>query len=390
MDRAFGFGPKGWGFDSLQARYYLTTMTTETLKKTPLHDDHVILKAKMVPFGGWDMPVQYEGILAEHAQTRSAVTLFDVSHMGEFIVEGDCVKTGLDKIVTMRLSDMPLKTSRYGVILNEAGSVIDDTIVFRIDHEKWFIVVNAGTTDKDKEYFKKSLTPGTGFQDISLQTGKVDVQGPQARDILKKYIADIGKLDYFAFDYFQLLGENVLISRTGYTGELGYEIFFPWEKTSELWNALLKNKEVTPAGLGARDILRLEVGYSLYGHEINEETNPLEAGLSRFIDFEKDFIGKGALLKFKQNGLKRKLVGLISNSRRSPREGNKLFSLDEREIGYVTSGSFSPCLEKGIALGYIDCERAELKQKVFFGNDKHREEAEITGKIFYKKGSIKN
>lgn len=365
-------------------------MTTETLKKTPLHEEHVNLHAKMVPFGGWDMPVQYEGIIAEYSQTRNAASVFDVSHMGEFIVEGDPVKSGLDNLVTMRLADMPVNTSRYGLILNESGTVIDDTIVFRMAPQKWFIVVNAGTTDKDREHFKKNLNKQDRFEDISSTIGKVDLQGPFARDILKNLVAQVEKLDYFAFGEFNLLGENVLISRTGYTGELGYEIFFPWNKTPQLWNALLKFNDVKPAGLGARDILRLEVGYSLYGHEINESINPLEAGLSRFIDFEKDFIGKAALLRIKEKGLARKLVGIVSRSRRSPRDGFKIYAPDGRGIGYVTSGTFSPVIERGIALGYVETEFAKDKQSILFGNDKNKEEAEVSGKIFYKKGSIKN
>ncbi|MCA9406032.1 MAG: glycine cleavage system aminomethyltransferase GcvT [Candidatus Omnitrophica bacterium] len=361
--------------------------TQDTLKKTPLYKDHVALNAKMVPFGGWDMPVQYEGILAEHHQTRHECSLFDISHMGEFIIEGDA--TALDGIVTMSIKDMPVQSCRYGMILNEQGGIIDDLIVFRLEQAKWFIVVNGATTAKDAAHFQKHLKGGTVFKDVSLATGKLDVQGPTARKILKTFVGDIDKLEYYKFDFFDLLGENVLISRTGYTGELGYEIYYPWDKTVELWNALLKAGDIKPAGLGARDVLRLEVGYSLYGHELEENISPLEAGLSKFIDFEKDFIGKDALLKEKEAGVKRKIVGLLSQNRRSPRADNTIYSEDGKAIGIVTSGTFSPILEKGIGLGFVDIACAQTGNIILFGNDKSRAEAAISSRIFYKEGSLK-
>ncbi len=262
-------------------------LTQEKLQKTPLYEEHVRLGARMVSFGGWDMPVQYEGILQEHAATRQAVAIFDISHMGEFIVEGDCVESGLDSLVTMSLVDLPVGACRYGCLLNENAGIMDDLIIFRIAEGKWFIVVNSETTQKDAAHFQKYLTERAVFQDVSLQIGKIDVQGQRSRKVLETFIADIGKLDYYTFDYFDLLGENVLVSRTGYTGELGYEIYYPWDKTKNVWKALLKCDEVTPAGLGARDILRLEMGYSLYGHELSEDISPLEAGLARFVHFDK-------------------------------------------------------------------------------------------------------
>jgi aminomethyltransferase len=361
-----------------------------TLQRTPLYEEHIALKARMVPFGGWEMPVQYEeGILAEHAYTRNATTLFDTCHMGEFVVEGDCQKSGLDCLVTMAIADMPLKTCRYGMLLNDQGTVMDDLIVFREEQEKWFIVVNGATTAKDKAHFQKHLTSSARFQDISSKTGKIDVQGPQSRKVLSQLVDQIEKLDYYSFDYFSLLGMNVLISRTGYTGELGYEIYLPWEKTVQVWKKLLSLCDVKPAGLGARDILRLEVGYSLYGHEINESITPLEAGLSRFVDFNKDFIGKEALLKQKAQGLSRKLIGFCSLTRRSPREKYKIYSEDNQEIGFVTSGAFSPSLDKGIGLGYVSSLLSKEGTKIFWGDEKNKNLGEIAGKVFYKRGTLK-
>ena len=364
-------------------------MTAEKLKHTMLYDNHCALNARMVPFGGWVMPVQYEGILVEYQQTRKAVSLFDISHMGEFIIEGNGIDCGLDRLVTMNIADMPVKSCRYGALLNEQGGVIDDLIVFRMASEKWFLVVNGATTEKDKAHIQKNLKQGTVFQDVTSATGKLDVQGPLSREVLSCLVQDIEKLDYYTFDFFNLLGENVLISRTGYTGELGYEIYFPWDKTSELWNELLKNKCIKPAGLGARDMLRLEMGYSLYGHELSESISPLEAGLNRFIDFEKDFIGKEALLKQQSEGVSRKITGILSDSRRAPRENYKIYCEDE-EIGTVTSGTFSPALNAGIGLGFIKTEAVQLGKKIVFGDEKNKISATMNSRFFYKKGSLKN
>jgi len=362
----------------------------ETLKKTPLYDEHLALNARMVAFGGWEMPVQYEGILAEHKAARESVALFDISHMGEFRIKGDALTSGLDRIVTMPITDMPIKTCRYGAILNNEGGIIDDLIVFREEQEKWFLVVNGATTEKDAQHFQKHLTEKAAFQDLSMDIGKLDVQGPQSRSVLSKLVKDIEKLKYYSFDYFELLGEHVLISRTGYTGELGFEIYYPWNKTKELWNVLLKDERVKPAGLGARDVLRLEVGYSLYGHELNEGVSPLESGLTRFIDFNKDFIGKNALLKEKEAGVKHKVVGFTSDNRRSPREQHKIFSSTNKEIGVVTSGSFSPCVQAGIGLGFVNSDSVKAGDKILFGDEKNKTSAVITGKSFYKNGSLKN
>lgn len=361
----------------------------QQLKKTPLYEEHVRLNARMVPFGGWEMPVQYEGIIAEYEQTRKRAAIFDISHMGEFIVHGDARETGLDEIVTQSLVDLPVKASRYGVMLNDRGGVIDDLIVFRLEEKKWFIVVNGATTQKDSEHFRTHLNDPSCFEDVSLKIGKIDIQGPLSRDVLKKIVPDIKKLEYFQFDFFDLLGENVLISRTGYTGELGYEIFYPWDKTTDLWKTFLKDERVKPAGLGARDVLRLEMGYSLYGHELEEHISPLEAGLGRFVDLNKKFIGKEALEKQKISGIKRKIIGFCSESRRSPREGHSIYSKDEQAIGQVTSGTFSPSLNTGIGLGFVKSELAVKGEKIYFGQDKNKISATITEKIFYKNGSVK-
>ncbi|MCA9402918.1 MAG: glycine cleavage system aminomethyltransferase GcvT [Candidatus Omnitrophica bacterium] len=360
------------------------------LKRTALYQDHIVHHAKMVPFGGWDMPLQYSGILDEHAHTRAAVTVFDISHMGEFIIHGDPVNSGLDRIVTQTLTDLPVKACRYGAMLNDAGGVLDDLIVFRMQEDKWFLVVNAATTAKDADHIRTHLRSAEDFEDVSAQIGKVDIQGPHAREVMQQFVGDIGRLDYYTFDFFPLLGENVLISRTGYTGELGYEIFYPWDKTTYLWNALLEAKGVKPAGLGARDLLRLEVGYSLYGHELSEDVSALECGLSRFIDFEKEFIGKDALMKKQEHPLPGHIIGLVSNTRRSPRAGHKIYTAAGKAVGTVTSGAYSPQLKKGIGLARVEGVELHKDDLIRFGSEEQQEEAAVSSKIFYRNGSVKS
>ena len=366
-------------------------MSTQTqLHRTPLHAAHDALGAKMVPFGGWDMPVQYDGILQEYEQTRKRVGLFDISHMGEFIIHGDAVASGLDRIVTQRLIDLPIKSCRYGGMLNEQGGVLDDLIVFRLEDEKWMVVVNAATTSKDAKQFQDQLVDDYKFDDVTFKTGKLDVQGPLARKVLERWVPDVSKLTYYTFDFFNFLGENVLISRTGYTGELGYEIYCPWDRTLDFWNELLTDPNVKPVGLGARDVLRLEVGYGLYGHELNEQSTALECGLKRFIDFDKDFIGKAALLKQIDDPNRGRLVGLTSSSRRSPRADQYIYSMNGENIGIVTSGSFSPYLEKGIGIAFLKSASFKAGDQVLFGNEKNKSEAVLSSKIFYKDGSLKS
>lgn len=364
-------------------------LSQTALKTTPLHEEHCTLGARMVPFAGWEMPLQYDGILAEYDYTRKGVAVFDTSHMGEYLLEGDYQKSGLDKVVTVRLQDMLVKSCRYGLMLNSKGGTIDDLIVYRIAEDNWMIVVNAALIEQKADHFIQHLTKGAHFQDISHQTGKLDIQGPRSREILSSLVAGIEKLDYYTFDYFPVLGEKVIVSRTGYTGELGYEIYFPWTKTQMLWKELLNNK-AKPAGLGVRDVLRIEMGYSLYGHELSESITPWEAGLGKFVDLEKEFIGKDALLEQQKKGVGRKIAYFASVSRRSPRGGQKIFSEDFKKIGEVTSGTFSPSLLKGIGMGFVVESAGERGREIHIGEKNNTIEAQITTRPFYKNGSIKN
>ena len=365
-------------------------MTVSSLCRTPLYNVHVALGGKMVPFAGWEMALQYpDGILKEHEANRKGCSIFDCSHMGEFLIEGDPVACGLDRIVTQTIADQPVGTCRYGMALNDAGGTIDDLIVYRMAPEKWMVVVNASNIDKDAAHFRKHLAPGAKFVDISFQTAKLDVQGPLSREVLKTLVPGIAKLDHYTFDVFNVLGEDVIVSRTGYTGELGYEIYYPWEKADQLWNAVLADKRVRPTGLGVRDVLRIEVCYPLYGHELSEEITPVEAGLKRFVDMNKEFIGKNALAA-RQDGASRKIIYFISDNRRAPRQGHQIFQKDGPVIGEVVSGTFAPALGFGVGIGFIKKEFTGTAKDIIFGEEKLRLGAKTATRPFYKAGSLKD
>ena len=325
-----------------------------TFQETPLYRSHVTLGAKMAPFGGWMMPIQYQGILAEHAHTRQGVSVFDICHMGEFMIEGDAVSSGLDRIVTQKISSMPQGTCRYGFMLNEQGGVIDDLVVYRLDQDRWMLVVNAATIAGDEANLKKHLSKECVFENVSPRTGKLDIQGPGSLEALSGIFGGrLKELTYYTFADFTFEGGSCIISRTGYTGELGYEIYVSAGRVVELWERLLSDARIKPAGLGCRDTLRLEMGYPLYGHELDVDHTPLAAGLGKFVDLSKDFIGKEALLREEKSGPKERLVCFRSDSRRSARNGYAIFDLKGSRIGTTSSGSFSPSLSVSIGMGYI-------------------------------------
>ena len=321
--------------------------------KTPLYDIHLALSAKIAPFGGWMMPIQYEGILAEHAHTRQAVSVFDICHMGEFLLVADPVLSGFDCIVSQNIISMPAGSCRYGFMLNQQAGVLDDLVVYRFNETNWMLVVNAATASSDYAHLEKNLLDNYKLQNISDQTGKLDLQGPQSLDVLKDIFGEkIAELNYYNFAEFLFEKERCIISRTGYTGELGFEIYISNDYLVKLWEVLLKDKRVKPAGLGCRDTLRLEMGYPLYGQDIDADHSPLTAGLAKFVDFSKTFIGRDVLLKEKKSGPVQHLICFQADSRRAPRHGFAIFDKDER-IGTVTSGTFSPSLCLGIGMGYV-------------------------------------
>jgi aminomethyltransferase len=361
----------------------------ESLQQTPLCSRHRDLKALMAPFGGWDMPIQYEGIIAEHAWCRNNAALFDICHMGEFIFQGDFEAGGLEDVFTFSVQTIPVGRSRYGFLLNEQGGIIDDLIVFRLAEDKAMIVVNAATADNDFAVIGSRLRAGS-FTNITAATGKLDIQGPLAREVLvTAFGGKIAAIPYFKFVSMNILGVEAIVSRTGYTGELGYEIFLPAEKTAELWDLLLKDQRVKPAGLGARDVLRLEVGYSLYGSDIDEATSPLEAGLEGFVNFDTQFVGRDALLKQKEQGITRKKVAFEVSGRRSPRHHYEI-DCGGQTIGSVTSGVFSPMLGGGIGIGFVTPDCTVIGTRFTIRHERVSMEATVCELPFFKGGSLRS
>ncbi|AEE14773.1 glycine cleavage system T protein [Thermodesulfobium narugense DSM 14796] len=361
----------------------------ENLKSTPLEAEHIKLKAKMAPFGGWNMPIQYESIIEEHMQCRKSAALFDTCHMGEFYFKGDLANTNIEMAFSFKIGTINVGKCRYGLILNEKGGIVDDCIVYRLSADELMMVVNAGTKDNDFNVIKSVLKGNFIFEDRSETTSKLDVQGPLSRELLRKYFPGIiDELKYFSFTKTSLMNQEVILSRTGYTGELGFEIYMPSTICVDVWNDLLKDERIKPAGLGARDLLRLEMGYPLYGSDLDEDTTPLEADLSYFVHLDKDFVGKEALLKQKETELEKIRVGFVCDSRRAPRHGYKIFA-DGMDIGYVTSGGFSPSLGKGIGMGYVKPQYSSENTILELSQDRVIIKAVVEKIPFYKDGSLR-
>lgn len=332
---------------------------TGPLSETPLAAEHVKLGARMVPFAGWNMPVQYpQGIIAEHKHCRTKASLFDICHMGEFRVKGEKAAEDLDKLLPRAVLDQPDFVCRYNFSLNPDGGVRDDLIVYRIARDEFYIVVNAGPRASDAEWIKAHLSPGVEFTDESDATAKLDLQGPLAADVLERLGLKRAELPkYYKFMFTEIKGIPVLLSRTGYTGELGFELYFQADKAVEMWNLLLADDVVEPAGLGARDTLRLEMGYPLYGHEMDEKTTPVEAGFGGMLklDVPREFIGADILHDPVKGAPKRKLVGLRLEGKRAARAGADVL-LDGKVVGVVTSGAFGPSIDTAVAMAFVDAD----------------------------------
>jgi aminomethyltransferase len=335
----------------------------ETLKETPLRAEHERLGGRMVPFAGWLMPVQYDGVKEEHLRTRQKVGLFDVSHMGEIRVRGPQSLATLQWLTTNDVAKLKAGEAQYSLFPNESGGIVDDLIVYCVEPGKdYLLCVNASNTDKDVA-FVLAHNRGAEVVNESAHWGQIAVQGPRAIELLERAISpEVAAIGPFAFRELAFAGSRVLVARTGYTGEDGAEVFVPWEKTAELWRALLEKGAdlgAGPVGLGARDTLRTEMKYSLYGHEIDDSTSPYEAGLGWVVKpGKKDFVGKGLILAAREAGLKRKLIGFELVDRGIAREGYSLFSFDRKEIGKVTSGTMSPSLGVSVGIAYVDLEHA--------------------------------
>lgn len=340
----------------------------EKLKKTPLTDKHRALGAKMVDYAGWEMPVQYSGLVDEHLTVRSDVGIFDLTHMGEFELSGSSALETMNLVASNDASVLEVGEIQYTCLTTPEGGIIDDILIYRTA-TGFILVVNAANADKDYAWLKENLQPDTELVDHSENLTLIAIQGPKSaplvEDVLGISVADLKNYTFIEPEY---LGEKTLLSRTGYTGEDGFELYFPNTLAEKLWEEFMQKGEsygVKPIGLGARDTLRLEARMPLYGNDISEETSPLEAGLSRFVKLDKEtFIGKDALVKQKEAGVKRRLVAFTMDDKGIPRQGYDIVNLDGEKIGVVTSGTHSPTLGYPIGMGYVDVDFAKAGTEI--------------------------
>ncbi len=341
-------------------------------KRTALFEEHQRLSGRIVEFGGWELPIQYTGVMDEHLACREKAGLFDVSHMGEIEVQGPDACAFLDFAVTQDLSACAVGQAVYTVLCHESGGIVDDLVIYRRAPDRFLAVVNASNTAKDWDHFQsvskefRALNPQADFkiENQSAETSQIAIQGPQAETILQRITqTPLSSIQTYRFAEGRLLGEiSSLIARTGYTGEDGFELYTPWQAAPRVWRALLEEGAphgIKPCGLGARDTLRLEMKYPLYGHELSDETTPLEAGLGWVVKLAKasPFMGKEALSAQKAAGVKKKLVGFKLLERGIPRQGYPILA-DGQAIGIITSGTHSPSLKEAIGIGYVDLAHA--------------------------------
>jgi aminomethyltransferase len=337
------------------------------LKRTPLYAAHVRAGARMVPFGGWEMPVQYRGIIEEHRTVRSAVGCFDVSHMGEFQVEGPAALAALQRLTTNDVAALEIGQIQYSLLCYPHGGVVDDLTVYRLAPDRYMLTVNASNIAKDWAWTTEH-GQGATWNNMSDDTGLIAVQGPKAEALVGRLASvDVPAIGYYRFAQGTVAGVATLISRTGYTGEDGFELYVSASETERLWNALHEAGAadgVASIGLGARDTLRLEMRYALYGNDIDETTNPLEAGLGWVVKPGKgDFIGRDAIEKVRAAGPARRLIGLEMNDRSVARHGYPIVK-DGSATGVVTSGTFGPSVERSIAMAYVATPHAAVGTEV--------------------------
>ncbi len=352
------------------------------LKRTFLCERHTGLSARMAGFGGFLMPIQYEGILAEHQATRERTAVFDTCHMGEFLLTGPGALADLDRIVSCTVSSLVVGQCRYGFMCNETGGVIDDLLVYRKGDQAFMLVVNADTQDTDFQWIQSHLSADTRAEDISGRTGKLDIQGPGSPAIVARLMAEpVSALRFYRFMENTYRGHDVIVSRTGYTGEIGFEVYGSEEATLALWDDCM-NAGVTPAGLGARDTLRLEMGMPLYGHELSVDRNAAQAGFTKAIASDKEFIGSEAV--HDDAGREIVLAGLTLQDRRAAREGDAIQASSGEAIGSITSGSFAPSVGNAVALGYLKVDHAAEGSEVVIQTGRHALPATIMEPPFYR------
>lgn len=342
------------------------------MKRTPLYDEHVALGGKMVPFAGWQMPVQYKGIIAEHTAVRERVGVFDVSHMGEIWVTGEAAERCLQYLTCNDVARLRDGMAQYSALLNDDGGVIDDLIVYRFASDRYLLCVNASNTDEAFEWIMRRNLTDAVIKNVSDEFGQIAVQGPQALKLLEDLVPDapVSRMKRFEFVEASLEGVAITIARTGYTGEDGVEIFLPAKDTSALWKRLLESGEgygIEPCGLGSRDSLRLEAAYPLHGHELSKDVSVLESGLSWIVRIAKgDFIGRSALCASRDQGVKNSLVGFFLDEPGIARQGDVVCSKGGEVVGVVTSGTKTPTIQRALGMARVSVEHGEAGNPLVF------------------------
>ncbi|MCX2432914.1 glycine cleavage system aminomethyltransferase GcvT [Pedobacter sp. GR22-10] len=359
------------------------------MNNTALTEKHIALGAKMVPFAGYNMPVTYEGINAEHATVRNGVGVFDVSHMGEFILKGENALDLIQRVTSNDASKLYDGKVQYSCLPNLDGGIVDDLLVYRIDEKTYMLVVNASNIEKDWNWIQQFNTSNVEMHNISDQTSLLAIQGPKAADALQTLTdVDLASMEYYTFVKGTFAGiDNVVISATGYTGAGGFEIYFENEHADKIWEAIFeagKTYNIKPIGLGARDTLRLEMGFCLYGNDIDDTTSPIEAGLGWITKFSKSFTNSEALLAQKEAGIQKKLVGFEMIDRGIPRHDYEIADAEGNIIGKVTSGTQAPSLQKAIGMGYVTKDFSKEETEIFINIRNTPIKAKVVKFPFYK------
>lgn len=360
------------------------------MKNTALSHVHESLGAKMLPFAGYNMPITYEGVNAEHETVRNAVGVFDVSHMGEFLLTGEHALTLIQKVTSNDASTLTIGRAQYSCLPNNDGGIVDDLIVYRMKEDQYLLVVNASNIEKDWNWISSHNDLGVDMRNISDDYSLLAIQGPKAVEAMQTLTSvDLASIAYYHFVVGDFAGfEHVIISATGYTGSGGFEIYCKNSEVETIWNKVFEAGAafgIKPIGLAARDTLRLEMGFCLYGNDINDTTSPLEAGLGWITKFTKDFVNSDHLKKQKENGVSRKLVGFEMLERAVPRHDYEIVDASGNVIGIVTSGTMSPTLGKGIGLGYVTTENSTLDSEIYIRIRKNDVPAKVVKLPFYKK-----
>ncbi|WP_100615733.1 glycine cleavage system aminomethyltransferase GcvT [Confluentibacter citreus] len=358
------------------------------MKNTALTETHVALGAKMVPFAGFNMPVQYEGVNAEHETVRNAVGVFDVSHMGEFLIEGEHALDLIQKVTTNDASKLTISKAQYSCMPNDTGGIVDDLIVYKLKENTYLLVVNASNIEKDWNWIQSKNDVGAAMRDVSEDYSLLAIQGPKAVEAMQSLSSyDLSSIDFYNFVVADFAGiDYVIISATGYTGSGGFEIYCKNSEVKQIWDKVFEagaDFGIKPIGLAARDTLRLEMGYCLYGNDIDDTTSPIEAGLGWITKFTKEFTNSTALKAEKEQGPKRKLVAFELDERGVPRHGYDIVDRHGNKIGVVTSGTMSPTFNKGIGLGYVPTAFSEIESTIYIQIRKNNIPATIVKLPFY-------